>query len=193
MQDNLEKLVYKAKEGDKNAFGEIYKTFVKKIFRFIYYLVYDRELAEDLTQLVFLKAYKSLPSFLPSKGTFQAYLYAIARNQVIDYQRRKKELSLDEVDEPAAIFEIDNEVIQTENKNTVDKLLATLDDDDKQLIIWRYFEELQFAEIAEILNENEGSIRVKEIAEILNENEGSIRVKMHRLLKKLKERVEKQV
>ncbi|OGE36441.1 hypothetical protein A3A14_00575 [Candidatus Daviesbacteria bacterium RIFCSPLOWO2_01_FULL_43_38] len=177
MQDNLEKLVYKAKEGDKNAFGEIYKTFVKKIFRFIYYLVYDRELAEDLTQLVFLKAYKSLPSFLPSKGTFQAYLYAIARNQVIDYQRRKKELSLDEVDEPAAIFEIDNEVIQTENKNTVDKLLATLDDDDKQLIIWRYFEELQFAEIAEILNENEGSIRVK----------------MHRLLKKLKERVEKQV
>lgn len=172
MQTDLEKLVDKAKGGNKNAFGEIYKIYVKKIYRFIYYLVYDRELAEDLTQLVFLKAWKSLPSFSPERGTLQAYLYTIARNLVIDYQRRKKELPLDKVDEPAATFDIDDRVIQAENKRTVSKLLATLDTEERQLIIWRYFEELKFSEIAQILDQTEGNVRVR----------------VHRILKKLKER-----
>lgn len=172
MPEDIVLLVKKAQGGDKNAFGEIYKIYVRKIYRFIYYLVYDRELAEDLTQIVFLKAWKSLPSFLPEKGTFQAYLYAIARNLVIDYQRRKKELSLDNVDEPASDSDPDGEIVQAERKNAVNKLLATLDDDDKQLVVWRYFEELSFAEIAQIVGEKEGAIRVR----------------LHRIIKKLKER-----
>ncbi len=170
---DLEILVKKAKRGDKNSFGELYKIYLKKIYRFIYYLVYDRQLAEDLTQLVFLKAYKSLPSFVPEKGTFQAYLYTVARNLVIDYQRRKKELSLEDVEEPVSTFDIDEEVVREESKDIVRNLLIGLESDERQLIIWRYFEELEFSEIAQILNEKEGAVRVR----------------LHRLLKKLKERL----
>ena len=170
-----EKLINRAKRGDKDAFGKIYEIFVKKIYRFIYYMVYDRELAEDLTQLVFLKAWRSLPSYLPTKGTCEAYIYAIASHQVIEYQRRKKELSLDQIEEPALSFDIDDPIIQEENKGTVRNLLSTIGSDERQLIIWRYFEELQFTEIAQILNEKEGAIRVR----------------LHRLLKKLREKMEK--
>lgn len=166
-------LVKKAKEGDKDAYGEVYKIYVKKIYRFIYYMVYERELAEDLTQITFLKAWVSLHSYQPEKGTFQSYLFAIARNQVIDYKRRKKEISLDDIAEPSSFDEVDKELIQSENRNLVNKLLKFLDIEERQLIVLRYFEELKFFEITRILNQKEGAIRVK----------------LHRVLKKLREKV----
>lgn len=169
-------LVKNAKEGDKEAYGEIYKIYVKKIYRFIYYLVYDKKLSEDLAQIAFLKAWVSLHSYIPAKGTFQSYLFAIARNQVIDYMRRKKELSLDAVAEPASLDEADKEAIQSGNKELVQFLLRFLDMEEKQLIILRYFEECKFSEIAVSLGKTEGAIRTG----------------LHRILKKLRGKIKKE-
>lgn len=170
MSDNLEKTIEKAKGGDKDAFGEIYEEFRKRIFRYTYYLLYDRDLAEDLTQLTFLKAWLALPHFSSGKGTFQAYLYAIARNLVIDYQRRKKEVSLEDVAEPSYEISFEDELAKEENVKMVHSLLAQLDGEERQLVIFRYFEELHFGEIAHILGKKEGAVRVR----------------LHRILQKLK-------
>lgn len=173
MDRHILNLVRKAQKGDKEAYGEIYKIFVRKIFRFIYYQVYERELAEDITQITFFKAWVSLHLFIPDKGTLQSYLFAIARNQVIDYKRRKKELYLDEVPEPASLVEADEEIIQSENRELVKFLLNFLDNEERQLISLRYFEEFRFSEISRILDKKEGAVRTS----------------LHRILKKLKGKV----
>ncbi|MBI2196659.1 RNA polymerase sigma factor [Candidatus Daviesbacteria bacterium] len=173
MSDDLEQVIKKAKGGDKDAFGKLYEQFRKRIFRYIYYLTYDRDLGEDLTQLTFLKAWVALPKFSSQKGTLQAYLYSIARNLVIDYKRRRKEVSLENIAEPAYTTNFEDNLIREENVKMVQTLLAGLDGEEKQLVIFRYFEELHFGEIAHILHKKEGAIRVR----------------LHRILQKLKERV----
>lgn len=170
------KLVEEAKKGNKEAFGEIYRLFLSRIYRFIYYLVYDEPLAEDLTQETFIKAWKALPGFSSKKGTIQAYLFAIARNLVIDNQRKKKEVALtDEAAENIEITEnLEENIAQNENKELVGRALSVLEPDEKQIVILRYFEEMHFTEISKIVGKKEGAIRVQ----------------MHRLLSKLKKYIE---
>ncbi len=169
-------LVEAAKKGDKDAFGEIYRLFLSRIYRFVYYLVYDESLAEDITQDTFIKAWKAMPGFSLKKGTIQAYLFTIARNLVIDNQRKKKEISLEAV---VVDFEgsdnLEKSYIDSEERGMVRKALTCLDGAEKQMVILRYFEEFSYAEIARVVGKNEGTIRVK----------------VHRTLGKLKDYIQR--
>ncbi|MBI2074904.1 MAG: sigma-70 family RNA polymerase sigma factor [Candidatus Levybacteria bacterium] len=165
--------IKKAQKGDKDAFGHIYKHFLKKIYRYIYFSVHSKEVAEDLTQTTFLKAWRSLATFSPSGGTLQAYLFAIARNAIIDYYRRKKEVLGKELGEhisestwanPEELFAKD------ETASSVWQAIKRLEEIEKNVIIMRYFEELDYAEIARIISKQEGAVRVM----------------IYRILKKLK-------
>lgn len=170
------KLIHGAKNGNREAYGEIYKLYVKRIYRYIYFLVYDKALAEDLTQNTFIKAWKSFPSFSIEKGTLQAYLFKIAKNNVIDYQRKKKEVSLSYFDD---IFPSEEDLVEKvtriQNTELIKNVLLKLGKEEKQIIVLRYFEELPFEDIAKVLGRKEGGIRVQ----------------VHRVLKKLKEEIEK--
>ncbi len=176
MEEKLKELTLKAKKGDTQAFGELYQIFLGRIYRFIFYLIYDEAQAEDLTQNTFLKAWKNLANFSFEKGTFQAYLYAIARNSVIDSQRKKKEFSLEsgagEIlsdENPEREYQVEEETLELK------RALGFLSKSDRQLVLFRFFEDLSYAEIAEILGEKEGTARVK----------------VHRALKVLKEKLNK--
>lgn len=172
MPEDPKKLVEAAKNGNKEAFGEIYRLYVARIYRFIYYLVTDEPLAEDLTQETFVKAWKALPHFSAKKGSLQAYLFAIARNLVIDRQRKRKEIALS--DEAAAILESDENVeenaIIKEDERLVKEALDILEPDERQIVILRYFEDLHFEEISKVVGKKEGALRVE----------------VHRLLSKLR-------
>ena len=94
--DELDNLTKLAQKGDKNAFGEIYNLFYKKIYRYCMYNLNNQELALDVCQDAFLKAWKSLPTFTKTEtGTLQAYLFRIAKNLIIDGSRKKKAESLE--------------------------------------------------------------------------------------------------
>lgn len=163
MPDGYEHLVRKAKKGDKDAFGDLYKLFLNRIYRFVYYLVGDEFLAEDITQNTFLKAWNWLPNFSLSRGTFQSFLFTVARNLVIDNQRKKKEFSLELQDGEALKSEEDLEekVAKVEEAEALQKALSQLSTFDRQLVILRYFEELSFNEVSDIVGKKEGSIRVR--------------------------------
>lgn len=171
MNDELLKLISRAQAGEKEAFGEIYKMFIDRIYRYIFYLIYDRELAEDLTQYTFLKAWKALPNFSTENGSLQAFLFKIGRNSVIDYFRKKKDLSIDKIRDPVSDLNIDDSIVLEEEKLNLYKALSYLDDFEKNIVILRFFEELSFLEIANITGKTEGAVRVR----------------THRALKKLKE------
>ena len=95
--DDEKRLVGLAKSGDGEAFAQLYEAYFDRVYRFIFFRVTDGQIAEDLASQVFLKAWQNLHRYHP-RGPFLAWLYAIARNTVIDnYRTRKPSVPLDEV------------------------------------------------------------------------------------------------
>src|SRR3989344_1620957 len=93
--ENEDILIKKAQEGDKEAFGILYKHYFNRIYRYCKVNIYRDDLASDICQETFLRAWKSFPTFtLKNGGTLQAFLFRIARNLLIDLSRKKKEFSL---------------------------------------------------------------------------------------------------
>jgi len=95
---------------DKKKFSEFYDQNINKVFRFVYLRVDSTETAQDLTSLVFLKFWKTQASFVDNKvnqsskvSNPKAFLFQMARNQIIDFYRQKdkKPLSLDKLGEIA--------------------------------------------------------------------------------------------
>lgn len=173
---DLEKIIKKAQEGDKDAFGEIYKRFYKKIYRYCMFNTENEKIAQDICQESFVKAWKSMKNFKTNdkNWSIQAYLFKIARNLIIDASRKKKEVSIDKYE---YLKSSENLYENLERKQDLEKIrfaLKKLSEEEKQIIILRYFEDMD----------------TKEIAKIVNIKDGALRVRIHRVLAKLKDIVE---
>jgi len=157
---SLENLLVKAKKGDQGAFGQLYTLYFEKIYRFIYYRVGHKEVAEDLAEEIFIKAYAKIATV--SDSTFEAWLYQIARNRVIDYYREKKlTVALDGLENT---LEYETNIIDIVNlkqqQKVFLKLLKELTTEQQIVIKLKFLEELTNAEISELLHKKEGAIRV---------------------------------
>ena len=157
---SLENLLVKAKKGDQGAFGQLYTLYFEKIYRFIYYRVGHKEVAEDLAEEVFIKAHAKIATV--SDSTFEAWLYQIARNRVIDYYREKKlTVALDGLENT---LEYETNIIDIVNlkqqQKVFLKLLKELTTEQQIVIKLKFLEELTNAEISELLHKKEGAIRV---------------------------------
>ncbi|HEX7041865.1 MAG TPA: RNA polymerase sigma factor [Patescibacteria group bacterium] len=166
-------LIHEAKLGDKEAFGRLYKIYVDKIYRFVFFRVgRKREITEDIVSDIFLKAWEKLDTF--KKGNFQAWVYMIARNKVIDHYRQNREhVSLNE--------EITEEKINLEddvlNKLEVERIkdaIKNLTEDQQEVIILKFIEDVSNSEIANIMGKREDAVRalssrgIKELRKLLN-------------------------
>mgnify|MGYP001587761358 CR=1 FL=1 len=168
--DELKDLVQRAQTGDSSAFSDLYEHYLTPIFRFVFFRVRTKEDAEDITQQVFLKAWKALlieserPEFKHEGKSFSAWLYRIARNTTIDYWRKKKPLSLDPFaatlqntqGDSADPITIAN---QKENAEYVRKALHILNEDQQTILTLKFIEDLSNKEISSITGKTEGAIR----------------------------------
>lgn len=171
--DDLKLLVDQAKAGDKNAFDRIYRQFYGAIKRYAHFNLRKKEEADDIAQNTFIKAWQALPKFTwRHDKSLQAFLYRIAKNHLIDFSRKKPTLNIDEIPE---IPKEDNllDLIETEEKrNAVQQLLFQLSDWERQLITWRFWDELSYQQIAKRTHQNTDALRVA----------------LHRILKKLQKK-----
>jgi RNA polymerase sigma-70 factor (ECF subfamily) len=87
MADEIEQLILRAREGDEAAFAALYDAFAPRLYRFFCYRVPGPELAEDLTQQVFVKMIEQLPNYRHQGAPFAAWVFRIARNIWIDQHR----------------------------------------------------------------------------------------------------------
>jgi RNA polymerase sigma-70 factor, ECF subfamily len=159
--DNEADIVLRAQAGDSEAVGLLYDHYLDPIYRFIYYKVFSREVAEDLTSDTFLKALRQLSSYHGGRGRFNSWLYSIARNTVIDYYRTKKEHeSIDD------IFDLGHDERTPEQIDTlaslarIEEYLETLPARQREIITLRVWEGKSFAEIATILGGSEASMKM---------------------------------
>jgi len=114
-----------------------------KIYRYCYFKVNNKEIAEDLTQETFLK-YFSQTSYI-NRGKPLAYLYTIAKNLCIDFYRKNNEQGLDE-----GILGNDD-ISEFETNFTIKQAVSTLPNDLQELLLLRYANELGIGEIANIM------------------------------------------
>jgi RNA polymerase sigma-70 factor (ECF subfamily) len=138
-----------------------YDAHADAIFRYCYYKTSERELAQDLTQEVFLKAWSYMQSRQPILN-MRAFLYKLSDNLVIDWYRKRKSQSLDALLEQG--FEHADTSVRVEEKAEIELALAklkTLGSDDQKLIVWRFIEDYTPGEIARMLGATENAISVR--------------------------------
>lgn len=151
---------------DDLAFAEIVKRYQGKLINYIKRISnVSNEEAEDLLQDSFLKAYKNLNDFDTSLK-LSSWLYRITHNQVISEYRKKSvrahgnSVELDEIliEKLASDFDTSKEVDISLLKINIDKILETMDDKYKEVIVLRFFEEQSYQEMSDILRKPLGTI-----------------------------------
>ena len=158
-------LIQKAKDGDANAFGELYERYAENVFRFIYSQTSNRLDAEDLTADVFLKAWRSVARYEERGFSFSAYLFRIARNLLIDSRRRKKPVEPiyedDLMNSPETTISNPSTILtaKVQHKELVN-ILSQLREDYRTVLILRFLNELSPEETSKVMGRSIGAVRV---------------------------------
>lgn len=163
-QKAIDSLVEKAQQGDVDAFSILYDQLLDPIFRFCFFKVSTKEIAEDITSDVFLTVWDKLSSYKKSDTIqFSAWVFRIAHNKLIDFYRKNNDtLELrEELELPSTTFEESTKKIENEFLRK-DLLLAleSIPKTQAESIILKYFSELENHEIAEIMEKSETAIRI---------------------------------
>ncbi|MBU1203027.1 RNA polymerase sigma factor [Patescibacteria group bacterium] len=154
-------LILNCQNGDSAAFGQLYDKYFQKIYRFIYYKTSHKETSEDLTSLTFSKALEKIQSFDTSSSFFSAWLYKIARNNLIDYYRSNKETtSLEENFMTYDDKKLEENISQKQELEKITEKLDSLSPQQKEIIIMRVWNELSYKEISQIVGKSEGSCKM---------------------------------
>ena len=145
-------------QGDERSLEKLIKRHKQRIYNFIYSKVFDRDLTEDIFQDTFIKVIRTLKlGNYNEEGKFVSWVMRIAHNLVIDHFRKNSRIPKFESNNDFDIFSVlkDNE-IDIENKMIKDQILVEvkkiinlLPDDQKEVLVYRYYNELSFKEISE--------------------------------------------
>jgi RNA polymerase sigma-70 factor (ECF subfamily) len=166
----LASLVERAKDGDRIALGQLVEEFQGPIFRMVYYRVRSRMDAEDLTQEIFVKAFKNL-SKLREPEKFRVWLFRMAVNRVTDFYRKGRLLAMfktrdtegegdpeegeGEAEPPSAL----DEVIKKEFWRYVTSFSENLSRKEKEVFFLRFMDHLSIREIAQVLDRSESAVK----------------------------------
>jgi len=154
-------IIKKCQNGAVENFEFLYNEYFEKIYNFIYFRVSHRETAEDLASLTFIKSLESINSFNADYGFFSSWLYKIARNNIIDHYRRKKEI--DNIDDHTEIKAEDKTEYDLDIKykfEKVDKYIKELTPEQREILIMRIWDQLSYREIAKIVGKSEENCKV---------------------------------
>ncbi len=174
------KLMELASRGDARAFEELYAMYLTPVYRYLYSRVLNAEVAEDLSQDVFLKVYSSLRLFKSSSAHPLGYFFTVARNTLIDYYRKHKEVLVDVESEifseiHDANVNVSEEAIKREFLQAVRGCIDMLSVDQRDVVCLKFFSEFSNKEIALALQKSEEAVRqlqsraMKEIRIMLRE------------------------
>ena len=148
------KLVERAKE-DIHAFKEIYEYYFPKIFAYLMNRLPDRETCEDICSEIFIDSISAIKKFEVKNGArFGSLIYRIAHNKTVDYYKKRKPHSAEEISDKQMKSELNSEEqAQThEHKQNIAFVLSKIKPRYQLIISLKYFSEMDNPEIAEIMN-----------------------------------------
>lgn len=167
-------LIRKLRERDEKAFREVVRLYQDQVFNMTYRMLGNREEAEDVAQEVFIIVFKSIDSFR-GDSKFSTWLYRVTANTCknrIKYLARRYDRQKDEYDEridrdkaagaltaPAASPRPDRALEGVEMEQILQRAIASLDEDQRLLVVLRDIQELSISEICEITGVAEGTVK----------------------------------
>jgi RNA polymerase sigma-70 factor (ECF subfamily) len=160
---NEARLVEEARHGDQAAFGELVQRYERRVIRVIHQFVRDEDLAQDLAQDTFLRAYQRLDQFDPARR-FGPWLFRIGVNLTLDYLRRRKrrgwwsvftDASATRTPDPAS----PDPRQALDLRQEVETVLARIPEKYRTVLVLRDLENFSTSEIAAILHRKEATIR----------------------------------
>jgi RNA polymerase sigma-70 factor (ECF subfamily) len=159
MADDTKALAHRLRQRDPETLDRLIEQYQYRLYRYLLYITGNHERAEDFFQETWIRVLERGHQY-DGKFKFEAWLFAIARNLVIDWQRQKKAQSLDALTDPeeGKGFEIVDErsvsplhlVLQREEKDKVQASLGQLPAAYREVLLLRFQEEMQLDEIARI-------------------------------------------
>lgn len=163
-EEEIVDLLQRAQAYDPTAFDRLYEVYAHSIFRYLYHRLNDREVAEDLTGEAFLRLMENIGNFRlgpkDQKAIFSGWFYRIAHNLMIDYLRRQAKHT--EITPDVHTSSEEHPVLVMERSLTQSRLqaaLSQLTQDQQDVVILRFFEEMSNAEVATIMGRTEGAVK----------------------------------
>jgi RNA polymerase sigma-70 factor, ECF subfamily len=185
--DTLEQdaqLVQQCLQGDGSAWEELVRRHTRRIFNICYRFTGNGTEAEDLSQEVFLRVYKTLGSYRSAYGGFATWMTSVTRNLLIDhYRRTKRDRITDSLEDSMAVVENkesagrrpDQQLLLGELSSQVQTALTRLSPELREAVILRDLQQLEYNEIRQVLDVPEGTVKSRinrgriELARILQQ------------------------
>lgn len=164
---NDSQLIREIKDGNVQLYSKLVERYERKILAFIYHMLKSsrmENMAEDLCQETFYKAYRSLQTFREVEASFSTWLYTIARNTVLSELRKNKaqQISLEDSGiQPQVSVESlpEHTVLRYEKVSMVRKAIDNLPEKQRSALILREYDQLDYQEIANILGQTVSSVK----------------------------------
>lgn len=158
---SVDELAQAATGGDAEALGRLYDALVDPIYRYVAVRLRRREDAEDVTQLVFERIVAALPRYRHNGRPFAAWAFRIARNAVIDHQRRLRPTEpLGSIAEPAADrIGLEEIALREEEIRELREAIRRLTPDQQEALALRYAAGLSADEAARVMGRQAGTVR----------------------------------
>ena len=161
-------IVERCVAGDEGAWEDLVKIHTRRVYGICYRFVGSDPQAQDLTQEVFMRVFRSLRSFRSAEGSFGVWLGRLTRNLLIDhYRRTKSDRVTDSIEEQLPMLEertasmgrTEGMLAGREASELLQSALQKLSPELRETVILRDLEELEYREIAQVLNVPEGTVK----------------------------------
>ena len=157
-KEELKRLFYEIKNGNKQVIEEIYKKYNKIIYGIAFSILKNKEDSEDIVQIFFSKLYSLEVNKLPNNNE-SSWIYTTTRNESINLLKKKRN-NID-YDSMYEIVETNNEINQIIDKDSYNRIISKLNDTEKQIISLKILADLSFGEIGKLLNIPTGTVKWK--------------------------------
>jgi len=156
-------LVQQFQNGDESAFNHIVRRYQEKVYWVARRYVTDHDVADEVTQEVFCKAYESLRGFRKDSSLY-TWLYRITVNIALNSLRRQKIREYFRIEEMFEVEDVqavapDEALERQEQRTLINEAVARLPEKQKAVFVLRYFEELPYEDIAKILKTSVGGLK----------------------------------
>jgi RNA polymerase sigma-70 factor, ECF subfamily len=182
-------VVERCLSGDEGAWEDLVQSHTRRVYAICYRFLGRENEAQDLTQDVFLRVFKTLGSFRSGEGSFSVWLTRLTRNLLIDHYRRTKlERATDSIEDQMGVLQektalhgrADGMLASREASEFLQAALQKLSPELREAVILRDLEELEYREIAKVLSVPEGTVKSRlnrgrsELARILKRYKVSV-------------------
>lgn len=156
-------LIKQAQAANSEAYGVLYERYFDAVYRYVFYRLGNVEDTEDITTIVFLRAWQRIESYVDNGLPFLAWLYRIAHNLIVDFYRKNKAKLVD-IDAQTELLDdapdLERQITRDLQLQDVIEAIAKLNQLQQEVLTLRFLVGLSHREVATIINRTEGAVRI---------------------------------